>query len=227
MSSAGEAVDERRQLRRARPRSTLSAGQRRGRARGVAVGARPPVPSTAISRRGPRAAGAATATPARPRRGASRRAARARFPPAPRRRARAIASQSHRCDAGRADTNERQLAVVERLEDAVALADVEIGLAAGTRADAGAQQPRARAPRAEPTLRPAVPCGSIAIVTRGWPPALGPGGSRERRRRRHDASSGERCENRARMADRTYAKFTFFKLDPAWQRRDARGAGAG
>src|SRR5687768_15688870 len=25
----------------------------------------------------------------------------------------------------------------------------------------------------------------------------------------------------ATMADRTFAKFTFFKLDPAWQRRDA------
>ena len=29
------------------------------------------------------------------------------------------------------------------------------------------------------------------------------------------------------MADRTFAKFTFFKLDPAWQRRDAEAAGAG
>ena len=25
------------------------------------------------------------------------------------------------------------------------------------------------------------------------------------------------------MADRTFAKFTFFKLDPAWQRRDPQG----
>ena len=34
------------------------------------------------------------------------------------------------------------------------------------------------------------------------------------------AASASGCTSIALMADRTFAKFTFFKLDPAWQRRD-------
>ena len=69
-----------------------------------------------------------------------------------------------------------------------------------------------------------VPDGSIAIVTSrlapaGRAPAPGAG-----------PASEPRCASAASigtMAERTFVKFTFFKLDPAWQRRERGGAGAG
>src|SRR5438552_17693011 len=60
-----------------------------------------------------------------------------------------------------------------------------------------------------------VPAGTTAIVTRGGSPRAGtPGDAR--------ASPATTSTTIAAMADtaRTFAKFTFFKLDPAWQRRD-------
>jgi chlorite dismutase len=56
-----------------------------------------------------------------------------------------------------------------------------------------------------------VPGGTIAIATLGGGLAAVASGT---------ADAAAVTTNIAAMADRTFAKFTFFKLDPAWQRRD-------
>src|SRR5215211_2227852 len=69
-------------------------------------------------------------------------------------------------------------------------------------------------PLIEPTPASPVPPGRSAIVTVGPSRCAAAAG---------DAASPRPSDARmtAMAADRTYAKFTFFKLDPAWQRRDA------
>src|SRR5688500_2426674 len=72
-------------------------------------------------------------------------------------------------------------------------------------------------PSTELMLARPVPFGSSAIVTcgsgaGGWAPAVAGAATASA------AASDARMDG---MSDRTYAKFTFFKLDPTWQRRSA------
>ena len=62
----------------------------------------------------------------------------------------------------------------------------------------------------------------MAIVTRGCSPAL-----RRSRRGERTPSSARASASIASMAERTFVKFTFLKIDPAWQRREGEAEGAG
>ena len=161
----------------------------------------------------PLSASAATGTPASARVAASRPgtmfagALRPGPPPAPRAaRERAVAH-----------VEARQVAVVE-VSSTRFPRDVEEGLRTGT-TEAGADHARrdlGRRRSARPRSRRAGPrrrntaCRLLGF-TAG---AAGSVAARDRPERHASATSI------APMADRTYAKFTFFKLDPAWHRRD-------
>src|SRR5438552_342098 len=58
-----------------------------------------------------------------------------------------------------------------------------------------------------------VPLGSTMIVTPGRPLAAPAAGA-------YTATTPITIETMSEVSSRTYAKFTFFKVDPAWQRRD-------
>src|SRR3954454_22850238 len=58
-----------------------------------------------------------------------------------------------------------------------------------------------------------VPFGSTMIVAPGWPLSARAAGACR-------AATPTTIETMSEAASRTYAKFTFFKVDPAWQRRD-------
>jgi chlorite dismutase len=60
-----------------------------------------------------------------------------------------------------------------------------------------------------------VPRGTTAIVTRGWALGAGAAGATV-----GPASPVTASASIASVPDRTFVKFTFFKIDPAWQRRE-------
>ena len=138
------------------------------------------------------------------------------------------------------DVSGRQRVVVERVEDPVALADVEVGL--GRRAPRRARRSAApgRSRRSPPACRDSCPRAaprrwSRRSTSRQWLRARSrarcrrergcgsanatrpsTGGTAIRRRRHEAASTISSSDGRP-----TFVKFTFFKIDPAWQRRDA------
>ena len=112
------------------------------------------------------------------------------------------------------------LAVVQRGEDPVPGADVEVGLRRGDGREPGAHQPRRHARATSPMLDPAR-CrkARTATVTAGGSScAAGRGRATRTASPRAPAPA---ATNLDLVPERTFVKFTFFKVDPAWRRRSA------
>ena len=109
----------------------------------------------------------------------------------------------------------RQRFRVERGEHAVALADVEVGLAGRHPPEPGAHHARRDPGHGSGDLSDLGP----RRQHRHRDPRLRPGAPRARRRGR-GRSPTKASASIATMAERTFIKFTFLKIDPAWQRRE-------